>query len=229
MNRQWDTGRTEAFSDGVLGVAITLLVLDINVPQSQIKHFWYSIIHLWPTYLAYLTSFATIGGLWLAHHGIFARLSRMDRTVMSINLALLLAASFLPFPTKLMAESLRLTSAERSAVIFYGASLLVISLLLNAMWRLVAARPHLLRPDVDDQEIQRILNVTTPNLGFYVIAMLLAIVAPYVAAFAYLVLAILLVLPTTSTDRLAPIGRRRRRNNRESGSGASVHDQDRAP
>jgi uncharacterized membrane protein len=58
---------------------------------------------------------------------------------MSINLALLLAASFLPFPTKLMAESLRLTGAERSAVIFYGAALLVISLLLNAMWRLVAA------------------------------------------------------------------------------------------
>lgn len=75
MNRQWDTGRTEAFSDGVLGVAITLLVLDINIPQSQVKHFWYSIVHLWPTYLAYLTSFATIGGLWLAHHGIFARLS----------------------------------------------------------------------------------------------------------------------------------------------------------
>lgn len=110
---------------------------------------------------------------------------------MSINLALLLAASFLPFPTKLMAESLRLTDAEQSAVIFYGASLLVISLLLNAMWRLVAARPHLLRADVDDREIQRILHATTPNLGFYVIAMLLAIVAPQVAAFGYLVLAAL--------------------------------------
>ena len=126
MSRPWDTGRTEAFSDGVLGVAITLLVLDINVPQSQVKHFWYSIGHLWPTYLAYLTSFATIGGLWLAHHGILARLRQLDRTVMSINLALLLAASFLPFPTKLMAESLRITDAERSAVIFYGACLLVI-------------------------------------------------------------------------------------------------------
>ena len=218
MNRQWDTGRTEAFSDGVLGVAITLLVLDINIPQSQVKHFWYSIVHLWPTYLAYLTSFATIGGLWLAHHGIFARLSHVDRTIMSINLALLLAASFLPFPTKLMAESLRLTDVERSAVIFYGASLLAISLLLNVMWRLVAARPHLLRPDVDDLEIQRILRATTPNLGFYVIAMLLAIVAPQVAAFGYLLLAILLVLPTTGTDLLAPIGRRSaRRNKQDSG------------
>jgi uncharacterized membrane protein len=217
MNRQWDTGRTEAFSDGVLGVAITLLVLDINVPPSQIKHFWYSIIHLWPTYLAYLTSFATIGGLWLAHHGIFARLRHVDRTVMSINLALLLAASFLPFPTKLMAESLRVTDSERSAVIFYGASLLAISLLLNAMWRLVAARPHLLRADVDDREIQSILRATTPNLGFYVIAMLVAIVAPDVAALGYLVLAILLVLPTTGVARLAPIGRRSVRNSRESG------------
>jgi TMEM175 potassium channel family protein len=190
MNRQWDTGRTEAFSDGVLGVAITLLVLDINIPQSQVKHFWYSIVHLWPTYLAYLTSFASIGGLWLVHHGIL--------------------------PTKLMAESPRLTDAERSAVIFYGASLLVISLLLNVMWRLVAARLHLLRPDVDDREIQSILHAATPNLGFYVIAILLAIVAPQVAAFGYLVLAILLVLPTTGVNLLAPIGRRSVRNKRES-------------
>jgi uncharacterized membrane protein len=60
MNRQWDTGRTEAFSDGVLGVAITLLVLDINIPQSQVKDLWYSIVQLWPTYLAYLTSFADL-------------------------------------------------------------------------------------------------------------------------------------------------------------------------
>ena len=116
-----------------------------------------------------------------------------------------------------MAESLRVTDSERSAVIFYGASLLAISLLLNAMWRLVAARPHLLRADVDDREIQSILRATTPNLGFYVIAMLVAIVAPDVAAFGYLVLAILLVLPTTGIARLAPIGRRGVRNSRESG------------
>ena len=70
---------------------------------------------------------------------------------------------------------------------------------------------------IAELEWRGILHATTPNLGFYVIAILLAIVAPQVAAFGYLVLAILLVLPTTGADLLAPIGRRRVRNGRKSG------------
>jgi uncharacterized membrane protein len=214
MNGQWDTGRTEAFSDGVLAVAITLLVLDIGVPESHVRHFWYSVGHIWPTYLAYLTSFATIGGLWMAHHAIFSRLAYVDRTIMSMNLALLLSVSFLPFPTRLMAEALRITSSERAAVIFYGGCLLISSLLLNAIWRVIAARPQLLQPNVPDSEIREILRATTPNLGFYVSAMLIAIVAPRASAFAYLVVAITLIVPIPGTNRLTPVGRRRSRKRR---------------
>ncbi len=214
MNRQWDTGRTEAFSDGVLAVAITLLVLDIGVPESGVGHFWHSVGHIWPTYLAYLTSFATIGGLWMSHHAIFSRLAYVDRTVMSINLGLLLSVSFLPFPTRLMAEALRITSAERGAVIFYGCCLLISSLLLNAIWRVVAARPQLLQPNVPDSEIREILRATTPNLGFYLFVMLIAIVAPRASAFGYLVVAITLIVPIPGMDRLTPVGRRRRSRRR---------------
>jgi uncharacterized membrane protein len=201
---RWDTGRTEAFSDGVFAIAITLLVLNINVPESDFDDLWRGIAHQWPAYLAYLTSFMTIGGIWLAHHSIFGRLRYVDSTLMRINLLLLLAASFLPFPTSLMAEAIRNTDAERAAVIVYGGALLVISVLIGTMWRVVAARPPLLQPDVSRREVDVIVRATTPNIGFYVVATLLAVLAPHVAAFGYLLGSIGLVLRARGHDRPAP-------------------------
>ena len=61
----------EAFSDGVFAIAITLLVLEISVPESGFEDLWKGIADQWPSYLAYATSFITIGGMWMAHHGVF--------------------------------------------------------------------------------------------------------------------------------------------------------------
>ena len=63
MGNRWDTDRTEAFSDGVFAFAITLLVLDIDVPQSAFDHLWRGIADQWPSYLGYATSFLTVGGI----------------------------------------------------------------------------------------------------------------------------------------------------------------------
>lgn len=204
MGGRWDTGRTEAFSDGVLAIAITLLVLDINVPESDFDDLWHGIADQWPAYLAYVTSFMTIGGLWLAHHSIFRRLRYVDTTLMRVNLLLLLAASFLPFPTRLMAEAIRNPDAERAAVIFYGGALLVISVLLTMMWRAIAVRPQLLHPEVGQGEADAISRATAPNIGFYVVATLVAILVPYVAAFGYLAISIGFVLRERSGDRPGP-------------------------
>src|SRR5262249_16780812 len=114
MLDRWDTGRTEAFSDGVFAIAITLLVLDIRVPPSEFDHLWRAILHEWPSYLGFATSFLTTGGIWLAHHGIFRRLRYANRRVMQVNLLLLMAVSFLPYPTRLVAEAIRSESAERA-------------------------------------------------------------------------------------------------------------------
>ena len=129
VGNRWDTGRTESFSDGVFAFAITLLVLDIQVPASEFNHLWRGIADQWPSFLGYATSFLTVGGIWLVHQGIFRRLQYASRRVMQVNLLLLMAVAFLPFPTRLVAEAIRNTDAERAAVIFYGASLLVIALL----------------------------------------------------------------------------------------------------
>jgi uncharacterized membrane protein len=128
MGHRWNTSRIEAFSDGVFAIAITLLVLEISVPESAFDHLWKGIAEQWPSYLAYATSFLTIGGIWLAHHGIFGRLASADATVLRLNLVLLMLVSFLPFPTKLIAEAINDTvAAERAAIVFYGLVMLAIS------------------------------------------------------------------------------------------------------
>lgn len=194
MESYWGTSRTEAFSDGVFAIAITLLILEVDVPETAFDNLWRGIFDQWPSYLAYATSFITIGGLWLAHHGMFRRLQYANTRLMLINLLLLMAVSFLPFPTKLMAEAIHNSDAERAAVIFYGGSLLVISSLLSAFWGSVALDRHLLKPQVSDKELYAIAMATGPSVGFYFGVIALAILAPKVAAFGYLVVAVVAVL-----------------------------------
>ncbi len=193
MRDRWSTSRLEAFSDGVFAIAITLLVLEINVPESAFDDLWKGIADQWPSYLAYATSFITIGGLWLAHHRIFHRLASADGMVMRLNILLLMLVSFLPFPTRLLAEAIHRTTAERTAVIFYGLVLLAISVLISVLWRYVAAHRDLLEPDVTDADVKAITLLTTPSMGFYIVVLALALLAPQVAAFGYLLIAVIVM------------------------------------
>ena len=130
----------------------------------------------------------------MLHHGMFRRMQYANHRIMTVNLVLLMAVAFLPFPTRLVAEAIRNSSAERSAVIFYGAWLLVISLILSALWASVASDRSLLNPGVSEKEINAIARVTSPSLGFHIGVIALAFVAPKVAAFGYLVIAIVAVV-----------------------------------
>lgn len=99
----WTPARVEAFSDGVLAIAITLLVLELSVPEGEHDDLLAGILGQWPSYLGYVTSFLTIGGIWMWHHSLFGRMARVDRAIARLNLVLLMLVSFLPFPAKLMA------------------------------------------------------------------------------------------------------------------------------
>lgn len=194
MRGRWETTRTEAFSDGVFAIAITLLVLDLSIPESALGNLWGSIGHEWPQYLAYATSFITIGGIWLDHHSIFRRLQWANTRVMRINLALLMAVSFLPFPTSLVAEGLRHgLGTERAAVIFYGINLWVIALLFSALWNTVSRDRDLLKAEVTHADVEAIRRATAPSIGFYVVVTLVALLTPRAAAVGFLVIALISV------------------------------------
>jgi uncharacterized membrane protein len=129
----------------VFAIAITLLVLDIKIQPSDFDHLSHALLQQWPAYLSYLTSFLTVGSVWIAHHNLFTRLKYVDAALLRINMLLLMATAFLPFPTGVLAQGLNASdSAERAAIAFYGATVLVIELLLVAGVRHVGSQPDLL-------------------------------------------------------------------------------------
>jgi TMEM175 potassium channel family protein len=142
--QRWDKSRVEIFSDGVFAIAITLLVLDITVAPSDYDHLRDALAHEWPAYLAYVTSFLTVGSVWIAHHSLFSRLRFIDPVLLRLNLLLLMTAAFLPFPTSVLAQALHHGgTAERTAVVFYGAAALLIELLLRAAEQYAGSRSEL--------------------------------------------------------------------------------------
>ena len=112
---RWETGRVEAFSDGVFAIAITLLVLEITIEPDQYDHLARALLNEWPAYLAYVTSFLTVGSVWIAHHSLFTHLRYVDPVLLRLNLLLLLVAAFLPFPTAVMAAGVRRLATTPSA------------------------------------------------------------------------------------------------------------------
>ena len=193
--RGFQTGRLEAFSAGVFAIAVTLLVLDITVSAHAGQHLLRSVADLWPSYLAYVVSFATIGAAWLGHNAITEYLERTDAAFVRLNLMLLLVVSFLPFPTRLLADYIGQDSPERVAVTFYGISLLLATTLLMVLWR-YAVRAHLVRPDAADEEIQLLTERLTPGLAGYLVLIISGLFLPILAVIGYLAIALYYIIPS---------------------------------
>ena len=98
-------GRLEAFSDGVIAIAITLLSLEIRLPEDL--SLLDGLSSLWPGYVGFVLSFLLIGQVWLNHHAIFQRIRYVDQWVLVWNLLLLLDVAFLPFATTVLTRALR--------------------------------------------------------------------------------------------------------------------------
>ena len=130
--------RLEAFSDGVFAVAITLLVLDLRVPQAvRPGGLGRALNDLWPNYASYVVSFFIIGIIWVNHHGMFGHIRRVDRPLLFLNLLLLLFVALIPFPTALLASYVRSGGANShlAAAVFSGAMFgMSASFALNWLW-----------------------------------------------------------------------------------------------
>jgi len=212
--RGFRTGRLEAFSDGVFAIAVTLLILDIGVSGTAGHDLGAAIRGLWPSYLAYIASFSTIGAAWLAHNAITEYLDRADAAFVRLNLLLLLFVSFLPFPTRLVAEFIRQDKAERVAVTFYGIVLLLSSTLLLVLWR-YAVRAKLVRPDLADEEIELLTQRLTPGLGAYLVLIVSGLFVPVIAVIGFLGIALYYIIPFRRLSAsILPRGWRRKRHRR---------------
>jgi uncharacterized membrane protein len=146
-----DSGRVEAFSDGVFAIAITLLVLDLLAPSMDEAHEIGLAAALgaeWPSYFAYLVSFLVIGIIWINHHTMFAMVHGVDRRVLFVNLLLLLTISVIPFPTRLLAEYLLDSDASVAAAV-YSATMFLMGIAFAALWLAITRDARLLHEPID--------------------------------------------------------------------------------
>jgi TMEM175 potassium channel family protein len=174
--------RLESFSDGVIAVAITLLVLNLVVPiPSETPRLGHKLLEMWPSYVAYATSFLTIGIIWINHHAMIGRLRQPDHAILVLNMLLLMWIGVLPFATSLMATYLKESHGEGLAAAVYAGAFLAMSLTFAALNRhILFAKSHLLVAHLSEDRRRQILSRHIVGLIPYALATALAIVSPYV-------------------------------------------------
>lgn len=171
--------RVEFFSDGVFAIAITLLVLEIKVPESGSVAT--GLLDLWPSYLAYTVSFIVIGAIWINHHAMFNWIARIDHQLLLFNTFHLLFIAFLPFPTAVLAEAFHTGSGRDVATAFYAGTLTIIGVLVNAMWWHAASHHELLNEAVSPGLARAIGKRFLVGPAGYGLATILAFVNPWLS------------------------------------------------
>lgn len=174
-----DTQRLEAFSDGIFAIAITLLILEIKVPQVNSNEGTTSLASglfaLWPSYFAYIFSFIMIGIFWANHHYVFNLYERSNRIFKLINLFFLMFISFLPFPTAVLARYITDTQQRQTAIILYALTLFVTVLMWLFMWLYASHDHQLLNKNLDDQFIAHLTRQYTVTGVLYFLALVLSL------------------------------------------------------
>jgi uncharacterized membrane protein len=182
------TSRLEAFADGVFAIAATLLIIEIHLPgEGEVGE---ELREIWPSYFAYALSFLTIGIMWVNHHVVLEYTREADRTFLFINLFLLMAIAFVPFPTALVAEHVREEGA-REALLAYGLTFTVIAVFFQAFWQYASRR--LLRADADPREVSGINRSYLPGVPMYGGATLVALASPTAALALFAAIALVYV------------------------------------
>ena len=197
-----ETNRLEAFSDGVFAVAITLLVLNIRIPGLDLppdklptgSELWRTLGDEWPMLAAYVTSFATIGIMWLNHHRLFTYIKRINTVLVLLNLLLLMFIVFVPVPTALLAEYVERPDQHAAAIIYSGTFVLT-AICFNLLWRYASYHNRLIGKNVDSRAIEDISKQYLFGPLVYLIAFALAFVSTPATIIACFALALFFALP----------------------------------
>jgi uncharacterized membrane protein len=143
-----DPARVIAFSDGVIAIAVTLLVLDLRPPADG-RHLLSGLLALWPSYISYVITFMLVAQVWANHHVLFDHVRQADRLLLFLNAVLLMDIALLPFAASVLAAAFRAGQGERTAVCLHGLVFEVAAALFNVIWWHVR-RARLLQADTID-------------------------------------------------------------------------------
>ena len=199
------TGRLEAFSDGVFAVAATLLVLEFTVQHGSKITLEHQLFDLWPAFLAYVTSFVTIGIIWMNHHHTVSLLGRADRTLLFINNLLLLTIVFLPFATRLVAENLNHDfhpGDEQTAVLTYAGTFVVMAFLHQLWWQYARRNRRLIAETTPDAALRAVDRAYLPGVPMYGAVFVVAFFSPLAAVLMTLAIAAFYLPSAALFDRV---------------------------
>ncbi|HZE41283.1 MAG TPA: TMEM175 family protein [Stackebrandtia sp.] len=168
--------RLNALSDGVIAIAATLLILEVDPPGTE-GSVWGQLGREWPSLVAFLLSFLVIGVVWIHHHNLFHRVRRVDRTLLFLNLGMLATVSFLPLPTATLGTHFT-GDDTKAATVFYAGSMMLTSLWFVLLWNHLVRRPELLHVDAPIAEARRARARSLTGPAAYGAATLIALVVP---------------------------------------------------
>jgi len=189
------THRIEAFSDGVLSIVITLLVLQLSIPivsataaDTELSR---RLIEMLPKLFTYVISFAIVGIFWVGHHSLFHFIICADRTLLWLNNLFLLCVGFIPFPAALLGAY----GTRRVAVIVYGASLALTGLTLALIWRYATHDRRLVNEDLHPQAVRNGLRRILLGPALYGVSMDLCFVSAWISLSIYVIVPLIYILP----------------------------------
>jgi uncharacterized membrane protein len=169
--------RVVAFTDGVIAIAVTLLVLDIRPPQDT-RHLLHGLALLWPSYLSYVITFMLIGQVWANHHVMFDHIRHADRLVLFLNTVLLMDIALLPFAAAVLSSSFRDGQGERTAVVVHGLAFELAALLFNLIWWHARRDHRLLASTIDAAGVRAIARRFLLALAWIGVGTLLGALLP---------------------------------------------------
>jgi len=194
-----ETGRLEAFSDGVLAVAITLLALNISVPLRESGHPWHGLAAAlagqWPVYLAYLLSFLTILIIWVNHHNLFKLIGHFDQLFLLLNGLLLMVVTLIPFATTLLADYIQQPDQKTAQAVYATVSLLM-AIIFNRMWAYASRDRRLLSADAEQKQVDAITRQYRFGPILYLSAFGLAFVSAQASLAVCIGLAVFFAVPS---------------------------------
>jgi uncharacterized membrane protein len=188
------TGRLQAFSDAVIAVAITLLILDVHVPEVQ-TGLLPALLNQWPTYLGYVTSFLVIALFWANHHNMFRYIQQVDYPLLLINACFLMCIAFIPFATAVLTQYIASPTEQHTAAIVYGATLLLNGILFNSIWWYAVWKRRLVHSDLDAPAVHRLTKGYLFGLPFWALAIVLSLIKVELSLAFFILIDLIYFLP----------------------------------
>jgi uncharacterized membrane protein len=175
------------FSDAVFAIAITILVLDIRLPAGEEAftnaQLSAQLLGIWQKYLAYIISFLVIGSFWTSHHRKFRYIRRYDSNLLLLNLLLLMAIAFIPFPTSVISEY-----GNRTATIFYALTMIVSGLMSVALWWYATRHNRLIDAQMDAGMRQQLFVSPLITIAVFLLSIGIAFINENLARFSWLLI-----------------------------------------